>query len=296
MKPKVLTIVGPTASGKTSLSIDLALKFNGEIISADSRQVYRGLNLGSGKVTPDEMRGIQHHMLDVADPKDIYTVSEYVAGGRAALEEILRRKKLPIIVGGSFFYVDALLGKVTLPEVAPNYELRTQLEEISTGELYALLEKNDSRRALTVDKENRRRIIRALEISAELGAVPLPQSESPFTTLTLGIEISKSTLHENIHKRLMERLGDGMVEEVKRLHEEGLSYERLDALGLEYRYIGSYLEGKISYEEMVTTLETKSRQFARRQMTWLKRDQSIVWVDKNATEEIQDRVQSFLKK
>jgi tRNA dimethylallyltransferase len=295
-RPKVVVIVGPTASGKTSLSIELALKFRGEIISADSRQVYRGLDLGSGKVTSEEMRGTPHHMLDVADPDTVYTVSDYVREGRAVLEGILGRNNLPIIVGGSFFYVDALIGKVTLPEVEPNPALRSTLEEKSTTELYTLLQTADPERAVSVDKDNRRRLIRALEINAELGAVPLPTADPLFDTYTLGIEIPKETLHQNIHMRLIERLRNGMVEEVKQLHDGGLSFDRLDALGLEYRYISHYLEGKLGYEEMVTTLETKIRQFAKRQMTWLKRDPNIVWVDKNATEEILEGMKNFLNR
>ncbi len=296
-KPKVLVIVGPTSSGKTSLGIELAKRFTGEVISADSRQVYRGLDLGTGKVTPEEMQGIPHHLLDVADPKMVYTVANYVRDGRVALTATLSKGypcSVPIIVGGSFFYVDALLGRVAFPEVEPNKELRKELDLMNTEELFEKLSRMDTRRANEIDKDNRPRLIRAIEISAKLGAVPLPRSESPYDVLMLGISIEKEELHNNIHTRLISRIEAGMIEEVKGLYESGLSYDRLESFGLEYRYIAMYLNGELPYSEMFTVLETKTRQFAKRQMTWLKRDKTIVWVKKEEMEEIEKLVGDFL--
>ncbi len=295
-KLKVVVIVGPTASGKTSLGIKLAKRFQGEVISADSRQVYRGLDLGSGKVTPSEMEGVPHHMLDVADPKKVYTVSDYVRDGRVALSDIHRRGLTPTIVGGSFFYVDALLGRVSLPDVPPDEALRAELDTKSTSELYKLLCARDSRRAESIDKDNRRRLIRAIEISARLGAVPLPRVESPYQVLILGIAINRDILAENIHKRLIQRMEVGMLEEVRRLHDDGLSYDRLESLGLEYRYIARHLRGELPYCEMLEVLETKIRQFAKRQMTWLKRDTEIVWVNTSNQEQVDTLVKDFLEK
>jgi tRNA dimethylallyltransferase len=294
-KPKVVVIVGPTASGKTSLGIKIAKRFQSEVISADSRQVYRGLDIGTGKVTKEEMQGVPHHLLDVADPKTVYTVADYVRDSRVALSDIQRRGLTPIIAGGSFFYVDALLGRVTLPEVPPDEALRDELDALSTKELYETLMVRDERRARDIDKDNRRRLIRAIEISAKLGAVPLPRSESPYDTFIIGIDVAKEVLHANIHTRLISRMEAGMLEEVKQLHEEGLSYDRLESLGLEYRYIARHLCGELSYDEMLTVLETKIRQFAKRQMTWLKRDTEIVWVEPNRIEGIERMVQEFFK-
>lgn len=295
VKPKVIVIVGPTASGKTSLSIELAQKFNGEVISADSRQVYRGLDLGSGKVTKDEMQGIPHYMLDFADPKTVYTVSDYVGDARPILTDIHHRGLTPVVVGGSFFYVDALLGRVSLPEVSPNEELRTELDALSTEELFVHLSERDPRRASEIDKDNRRRLIRAIEISAELGSVPFPYTESPYDTLMLGIRIDMDTLKSNIHTRLIDRIEKGMVEEVKELHENGLSYDRLESLGLEYRYIARHVKGELPYCTMLEELEIKIGQFAKRQMTWLKRDKSIVWMKKDEIDNIQHTIETFLK-
>ncbi len=295
IKPKILIIVGPTASGKTSLSITLAQKFNGEIISADSRQVYRGLDLGTGKITKDEMSGVPHHLLDVADPRDTYTAYDYIRDGRHAIEDILSRNKFPIIVGGTFFYVDALLGRVTAPEVAPNEKLRSELESLDVEELFALLSKKDPVRAHSIDAKNKRRIIRALEIVDAIDVVPLEDPEELYDVCTLGIQIEKGELHKNIHKRIVDRIDAGMIDEVTRLHENGLSYERMEALGLEYRYIAQYLKRETTKEEMLEMLETRTRQFAKRQMTWLKRDESIVWVNPKDTEKVFTEVKNFLE-
>lgn len=293
-KTKILVIVGPTASGKTSLSIELAKKFNGEIVSADSRQVYKGLDLGTGKISKEEMQSIPHHVLDVADPKDTYTQANYVRDGRKAIADILARKKLPIIVGGTFFYIDALLGKVSTPPVEPNLELRAHLESLSNEELIHMIAEKDPERAKTIDVHNKRRLVRALEIISALGTVPTIQSEELYDSLTLGIAITKEKLEENIHTRLLARLNQGMIEEVKSLNRNGLSYKRLGELGIEYECTGDYLEEKISKEEMMEQIEIKSRQYAKRQMTWLKRDKSIVWIDPKDIDTIQESVSNFL--
>jgi len=241
------------------------------------------------------MEGVPHHMLDVADPKTVYTVHDYVRDARPILTDIHDRGLTPVIVGGSFFYVDALLGRVSLPEVSPDEELRAELDGMTTTELFAYLSKRDPRRASEIDANNRRRLIRAIEISAKLGAVPLPYTESPYDVLMLGISIEKEELHNNIHKRLIDRIEQGMIEEVKHLHEEGVSYDRLESLGLEYRYVALYLQNELPYCRMIDELEIKIRQFAKRQMTWLKRDTTIVWVDKSNIQNIETKIAEFLK-
>lgn len=295
IKPKILVVVGPTASGKTSLSIDLAKKFDGEIISADSRQVYRGLDLGTGKVTKEETGGIPHHLLDVADPKDIYTVNEFVKEGRNIISGIIKSGKLPVIVGGTFFYIDALLGKIETPEVPPNRKLREQLEGMNADSLYTVLLQNDPRRAADIDPHNKRRLVRALEIVEAIGLVPKEKSDPLYNSLTIGISIPKDALHKNIHTRLLTRIDEGMIEEVEALQKNGLSYERMDELGLEYRYISRHLQNLLTKEEMLAELETKIKQFAKRQMTWLKRDKTIQWFDLNEKEKIYPIVENFIE-
>ena len=279
MKPKIIVIVGPTASGKTSLSIELAKKLNGEVVSADSRQVYRGLDLGTGKIAQAEMEDIPHHLLDVADPKNTYTVTDYVRDARKEITGIIARGSLPIVVGGTFFYVDALLGKSIPPEVAPNETLRNELETRTAPELFEMLKEKDPERANHIDKDNKRRLIRALEIVEALGKVPALQSEELYDATIIGISISKEKLKENIHNRLRTRMEKGLIEEVKDLYTNKLSYERMYELGIEYKYIAEFLEEKITKEEMVKQIELKSLQYAKRQMTWLKRDKGIVWVE-----------------
>ncbi len=294
MKPKILVIVGPTASGKTSLSIELAKQFNGEVISADSRQVYRGLDLCSGKVTGAEMRGIPHHLLNVADPITIYTVSDFACDATAAITKIIGQDHLPVIAGGTFLYIDTLLGRISVPKVPPNAELRTTLERLGTDVLFEKLHALDPARASSIDRANPRRLIRAIEVATALGSVPLPVHAEPYDVLTLGINLDTKSLHHNIHVRLYERLEAGMVAEVEELLASGVTHERLESLGLECRYLSRFLRGDMTYETAIAELETRTRQFAKRQLTWLKRDKSIVWIDKNDTSTIFTLVQNFL--
>jgi tRNA dimethylallyltransferase len=294
-RPKILVVVGPTASGKTSLSIALAKRFSGEVISADSRQVYRGLDLGSGKVTLPEMDGVRHHLLDIADPMQVYTASDFKHDATTAIAKITAADHLPIVAGGTFLYVDTLLGKISFPAVVPNPKLRAELEQKSTTELFSLLAAKDPTRAATIDKDNPRRLVRALEIIEALGYVPELPNESPYKHLTVGLRLTTEALHHNIHVRLIERLEAGLVDEVKQLLSLDVTPLRLHDLGLEYRYVSLYLQDKIDYETMVTELETKIRQFAKRQLTWLKRDGSILWFDPANREEIFSTVEHFLQ-
>jgi tRNA dimethylallyltransferase len=294
-KPKVIAVVGPTASGKTSLSIEIAKKFNGEVISADSRQVYRRMDLGTSKVTAEEMQAIPHHLLDIADPMDVYTGVDFKRDALIALEKITKRAHLPIIAGGTFFYLELLRGNMQAAPVEPDTAFRRTLEQYSNEELLDILREKDARRADNIDPDNRRRIERSLEIIHTLGEVPEVQAaESDYNWLLLGINISKETLHKNINTRLETRLEKGMVDEVQHLLDTGVTPKRLDDFGLEYRYILKYLQQEISYAEMCEQIETKSRQFAKRQLTWLKRYPEIHWVETKNLNKIFRLTQAFL--
>jgi tRNA dimethylallyltransferase len=296
-KPKIIAIVGPTASGKTALSIDVAKRFSGEVISADSRQVYIGMDIGTGKVTSEEMAGIPHHLIDVVDPMTVYTGTDFVIDASDAILSILKRGRTPIVTGGTFFYVDLLRGKIQAAPVEPNEDFRNSLAHLKSNELFALLQEKDPNRASTIDPFNRRRLVRALEVIEALGSVPKKTTaNSPYEWLIIGIETKPDSLHEKIHTRLFERLESGMIEEVGLLQEQGATWERLDDLGLEYRYIGQYLQKKLTYTEMVTELEIKIRQYAKRQMMWLKRDPEIEWFSVENREAIFDRIKNFLSK
>jgi tRNA dimethylallyltransferase len=294
-KPKIIAIVGPTASGKTSLSIEIAKQFNGEVISADSRQVYTGMDLGTGKVTEEEMAGIPHHLLDVAQPMEIYTGIDFKRDATIALNKIMKNEHLPIIAGGTFFYLELLRGNMQAAPVEPNPAFRQTLEQYSNAELLDKLREKDARRADSIDPDNRRRLERSLEIIHTLGAVPeVKPVESEYDWLLLGVDIPKETLHKNINTRLEQRLEQGMIEEVQHLLDNGITPQRLDDLGLEYRYILKYIQQEISYPEMCELIETKSRQFAKRQLTWLKRYPEIHWVHPKQTEEVFDQVNTFI--
>jgi tRNA dimethylallyltransferase len=295
-KPKVIAVVGPTASGKTSLSIELAKSFNGEVISADSRQVYRGLDIGSGKVTKEEMENIPHHLLDVVEPMTIYTGADFKRDATVAITDILGRQKTPIIAGGTFFYVELLRGTMQPAPVEPNYAYRQSLESYSDEELLKMLKEKDVVRASNIDPHNRRRLIRALEIINAIGEVPpVRRTESPYDWLIIGITYPKEELHQRIHHRLNERFVSGMVEEVEHLLKSGITPARLDELGLEYRYISRFLLGEMTESAMKKELETKIRQFAKRQLTWLKRDGAIEWFNPQDYQVIFERVRGFLK-
>jgi len=295
MRPKLIVILGPTASGKSSLAIKLAKKFKGEIVSADSRQVYRGMDIGTGKVTKKEQKQIRHHLLDVTTPKKQFTVSEFKTAGLAAIKKILAENKLPFLVGGTAFYIYAVTDNLEFPQVEPNRKLRLALEKKSTKELFIILKNLDARRAKTIDRQNKRRLIRAIEINVQTGG-PVPQlkPEKTFDTLFIGIKKERGQIDKLIDKRLEARLKQGMIEEVKKLVKNGITFKRLDEMGLEYRYLAKYLKNQLAYPEMVTQLKSAIHKFARRQMTWFKRDKRIKWITNQ--KQAERLLKSFVRK
>ena len=293
--PKVIAIVGPTSSGKTALGVALARKYNGEIVSADSRQIYRGMDIGTAKATEHEMRGVPHHLLGITSPKRTFTVAEYRTRGIKALNQIIAKEKLPIVVGGTGFYIDALFSDM-FPDVKPNPKLRKTLDALPVKTLFAILKKKDPRRAKTIDPANKRRLVRALEIIAATGK-PIPSrpiDKNKYDILFLGLRPNARILHKRIHDRLALQLRHGMIAEVRRLHEkDGVSWKRLDDLGLEYRYVSRYLRHLLTKQEMIAQLETEVRRYAKRQMTWFKKNKEIRWIAKPG--EAEKMVEEFLK-
>jgi tRNA dimethylallyltransferase len=277
MKKKILIVVGPTSSGKSALAVTLAKKFNGEIISADSRQVYNGLDIGTGKITKKEMRRVPHHLLDVASPKKIFTAHDFVKKAREAIEDIAGRGKLPIVVGGAGFYIDALVGRIILPDVGVNKKLRASLENKTAKRLFATLKKLDPQRAKTIDPHNMHRLVRAIEIAQALGKNPPEHLEHLYETLWIGLAVPKETLEKKIHTRLLTRIKAGMVAEAVRLKKNGLSYKRMESLGLEYRSLARFLRGTVSRAQLIDELDIAIRQYAKRQITYWKRNKDINW-------------------
>ena len=296
--PKLVVLLGPTASGKSGLGITLAQRFNGEIISADSRQVYRSLDIGTAKVTPAEQALIPHHVLDVADPREIYTVAQFQRDAIAAINDILKRSHQPFLVGGSPHYIQTVVDNLDIPHIEPQPELRAQLEKRPLPELLEQLEELDPRGAATIDRNNPRRVIRALEVCLISGK-PFSQqrkmSDPLYQSLLLGIEWPREVLYRRIDERVDERMQQGMVQEVQRLLDEGVSQQRLEALGLEYRYITRWLTGAFENEdEMVQRLKYAIHDFTRRQLTWFRKEKRIVWMNGGDWEEAQDVVRDFL--
>ncbi len=312
MNQKLIVILGPTASGKTDLSVKLAKKYHGEIISADSRQVYKGLNIGSGKITKTQMKGIPHHLLDVANPKRRFSVAQYQKLALGAIKNIQERYNIPFLAGGTGFYIQSIVDGLVIPEVTPNWKLRKKLSSYKVERLFEMLKKLDPARAKNIDAKNPVRLIRAIEIiKATKKPIPKLQTKNPFETLQIGIKKSPDELKKLIQKRLQKRI-KGIVVEVKNLHtpslrgvslatrrgnltpshESGLSWKRLEELGLEYRFVAQYLQNKISYQQMLEILQKEIEHYAKRQMTWFKRDKRIHWV-KNS-KEAEKLVRKFL--
>ncbi len=251
------------------------------------------MDIGTGKVTSKEMDGIPHYLLDVASPRSTFTVTRYQQLARRAIKNILAKGKTPIIVGGTGFYIRSIVDGLVIPAVPPNQSLREKLERKTTAELFTILKKIDPTRAKTIDARNPRRLVRAIEIATQLGKVPLLKKISlPYQFLEIGITVPILILAAKIKWRLAKRLRQGMITEVKSLRAGGLSWKKLERFGLEYKFIALYLQEKITKEEMVAQLETAILQYAKRQMTWFKKNQRIIWLEK--PKEAEKLVQTFL--
>ena len=273
---QLLCIAGPTASGKSSRAVEEALVRGGEIISVDSRQVYRGLDIGTEKITAEEMRGVPHHLIDIRNANETYSAGDFVSDATRLIEEISARGKLPILVGGTHFYFDALLRGLPIG-VDANPVLREELEKLSTEELYTRVRSADARRAAELDPHNRHRLIRALEIIDSIGTVPLRNSlfepigqNKEYIVEWIIINPPREELRTRIEVRLQSALEHGLIEEVRRVREE-VGNTRLNELGLEYKIVGEYLRGERDEASLLPTLSAKLWQYARRQKAWLRK-------------------------
>ena len=288
---KMITILGPTASGKTPVAARLAVEIDGEVISADSRQVYRRMDIGTGKDLADYVFDdnlIPYHLIDIREPGTKYNLFEYQQDFFDAYQDIRSRGKVPILCGGTGLYIEAVLKGYHLSPVPQNQELRNRLEGKSLAELTQMLtelkQKTGSNMHNTTDVDSCQRAIRAIEIETYNIEHPTPRRElPPVDSIIIGIDIDRELRREKITRRLKARLDEGMVDEVKALLEEGISPEDLIYYGLEYKFVTEYLMGQTSYDEMFTRLEIAIHQFAKRQMTWFRgmerRGFKIHWID-----------------
>ncbi|WKZ25167.1 MAG: tRNA (adenosine(37)-N6)-dimethylallyltransferase MiaA [Patescibacteria group bacterium] len=293
--PKILVILGTTSSGKTKLAVSLARLYNGEIVGADSRQVYRGMDIGTGKDLAEYGSGtnrVKYHLIDIADPKRAYNLKRYQKDAYKAIDNILKRNKLPILVGGSGLYLQAIVDGYLLSENKPKTSLRRLYESMELSKLQTIVKGLDKAfydRLNDSDKSNKRRLVRYAEIlktnlltKKELQKSLSSQSSTKYDCLIIGLDCSLETIRQRIKKRLNQRFKEGMIEEVERLHEQGISWTRLQSFGLEYKYISLYLQGKIKKKEMKEKLNIAIGQFAKRQKSWFKRwekqGREICWV------------------
>lgn len=298
-KPVIIIVLGPTATGKSDLAVNIAKKYNGEIISADSRQVYKGMDLGSGKITKKETLGIPHHLLDIVKPSTFFSMAKYKELADKKIKEIISKGKTPIICGGTGYYIDSVVKNIVLPEVKINLKYRKELEKKSTEKLFELLKKISPERAKNIDKNNKVRLVRALEIAKELGSVPeVIEKPSEYNFVFIGLDTKDQILKDRIALRLIKRIKIGMIKEIQRIHNKGTTWKRLESFGLEYKNTALFLQKKITKKEMIDNLNREIWQFVKRQRTWFKRNRQIVWFDikdKNYAIKVDKLINKILK-
>ncbi|WP_249869708.1 tRNA (adenosine(37)-N6)-dimethylallyltransferase MiaA [Oceanobacillus saliphilus] len=285
MKKKVIAIVGPTAVGKTKLSIELAKRFNGEIISGDSMQVYKGFDIGTAKIKPVEMQGIEHHMIDIRDPNEEFSAADFKENVQTYITEITSRGKLPIIVGGSGLYIQSTLYDYNFSTMKRDHDLTREMEEsiASSGimPLYNRLVKIDPEQANKIHPNNHRRVIRALEIYESTGKTMTEYQkaqtiESPYEPMLLGLEMDRDLLYNRINERVDVMMAEGLLEEVRDLYEKGYhACPSMKAIG--YKEFIPYFEGVQSLDETIELLKRNSRRYAKRQFTWFKNKMDVTW-------------------
>lgn len=305
MKKPLVILTGPTAVGKTALSISLAKKINGEIISADSIQVYRGLDIGSAKVTPDEMQGVPHYLIDVLDPKESFDIVLFQQMAKKAMEEIYHKNKIPIIVGGTGFYIQSVLYDIDFSEHDGENELRKNLEEKAQSEegrraLHEYLMQIDPVSAEKIHENNAKRMIRAIEFFEETGKKisehneEQHEKESPYQFCYFVLNDDRAYVYDRIEKRVDLMLENGLIDEVKGLLNKGLTRDLVSMQGLGYKEMIDYLSGACTFEDAVHILKRDTRHFAKRQLTWFKREKEVTWVQKDEFDRDEDQILSYM--
>lgn len=306
MKEPLLIITGPTAVGKTALSVELAKRLNGEIISADSMQVYRHMDIGSAKITREEMKGISHHLIDILEPDREFNVVLFQKLAKQAVREIRSRNRLPIIAGGTGFYIQALLCDINFTETEGDGGLRRQFEQLAAregaGALHALLEEIDPESARSIHENNVKRVIRALEYHRQTGQKISEhnekerQREPAYDVLYYVLTADRQTLYERIDRRVDQMMEAGLLEEVKELKKAGLNRHMVSMQGLGYKELLDYLEGAKSLPEAVKLIKRDTRHFAKRQLTWFKRERDVRWIDLDEFCKDQNAVADYIEK
>ncbi len=301
--PKLIVVCGPTASGKTDLAIVLAKKFNGEIVNADSRQIYKEMDIATAKPTLDYglqtpdyiVDGINHYLLDIINPDENFTLSDYKDQAQKTIKEIIKKGKIPFLVGGTGLYIKAIVDNLEIPRVEPDLVLRRELESKSAEERIKMLKEIDPETYEKIDIQNPRRVIRALEVVLSTGESFLKQQKKGkplYDVLQLGIKVDKENLYERINKRCEKMIEAGLVQEAKRLAQK-YSWELPSMSGIGYRQMRDYIEGKMTLEEAIEWLQTDTRHYAKRQMTWFRKDERIHWIENE--KQAEKKIDEFLK-
>ena len=304
MKQPLIVLTGPTAVGKTSLSISLAKAVNGEIISADSMQVYKKMDIGSAKIRPEEMQGIPHYLVDVLEPEEEFHIVKFQQMAKKAMEDIYSRGKIPILVGGTGFYIQAVTKDIDFTEAQQENDYRKELEALAEekgGEhLHEMLRKVDPVSADAIHAHNVKRVIRALEFYHQNGS-PISahneeqkQHESPYNLAYFVLNMPRELLYERIDLRVDQMMKEGLLEEVARLKEEGCHRGMVSMQGLGYKEILAYLDGEYPLEEAVRVLKRDTRHFAKRQLTWFRREQEVIWVNKDQFSYQEDQILDYM--
>lgn len=304
MKQPLIVLTGPTAVGKTSLSISLAKTVNGEIISADSMQVYKKMDIGSAKIPPEEMQGIPHYLVDVLEPEEEFHIVKFQQMAKKAMEDIYSRGKIPILVGGTGFYIQAVTKDIDFTEAQQENDYRKELEALAEekgGEhLHEMLRKVDPVSADAIHAHNVKRVIRALEFYHQNGS-PISahneeqkQHESPYNLAYFVLNMPRELLYERIDLRVDQMMKEGLLEEVARLKEEGCHRGMVSMQGLGYKEILAYLDGEYPLEEAVRVLKRDTRHFAKRQLTWFRREQEVIWVNKDQFSYQEDQILDYM--
>lgn len=294
-KPKIVVILGATSSGKSDLAVEIAQSLSGEVVGADSRQVYRGLDIATGKITEEDMQGVPHHLISIASPNDAYTVAKYKQDAEKAIRDILYRDKLPVLCGGTGFYIQSIVDNLTYPKVPPDNDLRDELSIQTTRDLFNRLQTLDQNRAQDIDPRNRVRLIRAIEITKVLGSVPEIKPKPKYQTLQIGLDVPKNILKERIEKRTKSRMERGMIDEAEHLYKNGLSLGRMYELGLEYRILAAFLESKMTKADVEKQINLANIRYAKKQLTWFSRDKRIRWIPYDDTCKVKKLISEFLK-
>ena len=304
MKQPLVILTGPTAVGKSDLSIKLAKQINGEIISADSMQVYRGMDIGSAKIRPEEMQGIRHYLIDELDPKEPFHVVKFQELAKKYMKEIWRRGKTPILVGGTGFYIQAVLYDIDFTENGEDDSYRRELEQIAVEKgadfLHQMLITVDPQAAMQIHANNIKRVIRALEFYHETGTQISQHNEqerqkvSPYNAAYFVLNDDRSAIYQRINRRVDLMMEAGLVEEVERLRKSGCTRDMVSMQGLGYKEILDYLEGICPLEEAVYTIKRDTRHFAKRQLTWFKRERDVIWVQRDVWEQNENAMLEFM--